>query len=196
MLNRDRQRRLLVLGALEQRAKQFRSREGTWPFRLPHEPLDLEVIVGGGAGRRRRGRGRRDPGAAHAERAPHDVGVRRRLGTVGHRPALGGAPVLRRRRSRNAPARLRQARQSLRRRRLLPRAAGGVARAPVRHRDGRAAARRASARRSATASSWPTCSSNCSRAPPRKPPCARELARLISGRSWSTGSSASSRPRR
>jgi hypothetical protein len=45
MLNRDRQRRILVLEALERRAKQFRSREGTWPFRLPHEPLDLEAIV-------------------------------------------------------------------------------------------------------------------------------------------------------
>jgi hypothetical protein len=46
MLNRDRQRRVLVLEALERRAKQFRSHEGTWPFRLPHEPLDLEAIVG------------------------------------------------------------------------------------------------------------------------------------------------------
>jgi hypothetical protein len=45
MLNRDRQRRVLVLEALERRAKQFRSHEGTWPFRLPHEPLDLEAIV-------------------------------------------------------------------------------------------------------------------------------------------------------
>jgi hypothetical protein len=40
-----RQRRLRVLEALELRAKQFRSRPDTWPFRLPHEPLDLEVII-------------------------------------------------------------------------------------------------------------------------------------------------------
>jgi hypothetical protein len=32
--------------ALELRAKQFRSREGTWPFRMPHEPLDLKAIAG------------------------------------------------------------------------------------------------------------------------------------------------------
>ena len=31
--------------ALELRAKQFRSREGIWPFRVPHEPLDLDGIV-------------------------------------------------------------------------------------------------------------------------------------------------------
>ena len=30
---------------LELRAKQFRSREGIWPFRVPHEPLDLAAIV-------------------------------------------------------------------------------------------------------------------------------------------------------
>jgi len=45
MLSRDRQRRALVLEALQQRAKQFRSREGSWPFRMPHEPLDLDAIV-------------------------------------------------------------------------------------------------------------------------------------------------------
>jgi hypothetical protein len=45
MLSRDRQRRALVLGALEQRAKQFRSRDNSWPFRTPHEPLDLDSIV-------------------------------------------------------------------------------------------------------------------------------------------------------
>jgi len=45
MLSRDRQRRALVLEALQQRAKQFRSRDGSWPFRMPHEPLDLDVIV-------------------------------------------------------------------------------------------------------------------------------------------------------
>lgn len=40
-----RQRRLRVLEALELRAKQFRSRDGIWPFRVPHEPLDLEEII-------------------------------------------------------------------------------------------------------------------------------------------------------
>jgi len=40
-----RQRRVRVLEALELRAKQFRSREDTWPFRVPHEPLDLEEII-------------------------------------------------------------------------------------------------------------------------------------------------------
>ena len=40
-----RQRRVRVLDALELRAKQFRSREGIWPFRVPHEPLDLEDII-------------------------------------------------------------------------------------------------------------------------------------------------------
>ena len=45
MLTRDRQRRALVIEALELRAKQFRSREHSWPFRMPHEPLDLDAIV-------------------------------------------------------------------------------------------------------------------------------------------------------
>jgi hypothetical protein len=45
MLSRDRRRRALVLEALQQRARQFRSREGSWPFRMPHEPLDLDAIV-------------------------------------------------------------------------------------------------------------------------------------------------------
>lgn len=40
-----RQRRVRVLEALELRAKQFRSREELWPFRVPHEPLDLEEII-------------------------------------------------------------------------------------------------------------------------------------------------------
>ena len=30
---------------LELRAKQFRSRDGIWPFRVPHEPLNLDAIV-------------------------------------------------------------------------------------------------------------------------------------------------------
>jgi hypothetical protein len=45
MLSRDRRRRALVLDALAARVKQFRSREGSWPFRVPHEPLDLDAIV-------------------------------------------------------------------------------------------------------------------------------------------------------
>jgi len=40
-----RQQRVRVLEALELRAKQFRSREGIWPFRVPHEPLDLNVVI-------------------------------------------------------------------------------------------------------------------------------------------------------
>lgn len=40
-----RQARVRVLEALEGRAKQFRARDGIWPFRVPHEPLDLETIV-------------------------------------------------------------------------------------------------------------------------------------------------------
>ena len=41
----DRQGRLRVMEALELRAKQFRGREDIWPFRIPHEPLDLDAIV-------------------------------------------------------------------------------------------------------------------------------------------------------
>jgi hypothetical protein len=41
----NRQARLKVLEALELRAKQFRGREEIWPFRVPHEPLDLQPIV-------------------------------------------------------------------------------------------------------------------------------------------------------
>jgi hypothetical protein len=41
----DRQGRVRVLEALELRAKQFRGREEIWPFRVPHEPLDLDAIV-------------------------------------------------------------------------------------------------------------------------------------------------------
>lgn len=37
--------RLRVLQALDSRARQFRSREDVWPFRVPHEPLALEPIV-------------------------------------------------------------------------------------------------------------------------------------------------------
>lgn len=39
--------RLKALEALEERAKQFRGREEIWPFRVPHEPLDLGGIVEG-----------------------------------------------------------------------------------------------------------------------------------------------------
>src|SRR5262245_32255339 len=31
--------------ALELRAKQFRPREGIWPFRVPHDPLDLHDVI-------------------------------------------------------------------------------------------------------------------------------------------------------
>jgi hypothetical protein len=41
----DRQGRVRVLEALELRAKQFRGREDIWPFRVPHEPLDLDAII-------------------------------------------------------------------------------------------------------------------------------------------------------
>jgi hypothetical protein len=41
----QRQARVRVMETLEARAKQFRSREGIWPFRVPHEPLDLDAIV-------------------------------------------------------------------------------------------------------------------------------------------------------
>jgi hypothetical protein len=41
----NRQARLKVVEALELRVKQFRGREGVWPFRVPHEPLDLQEIV-------------------------------------------------------------------------------------------------------------------------------------------------------
>src|SRR4051812_29368506 len=47
MLIRDRQRRALVLEALETRVRQFRSRQDGWPFRMPHEPLDLDTLVEG-----------------------------------------------------------------------------------------------------------------------------------------------------
>lgn len=40
-----RQSRLRALEALELRVKQFRSRDGIWPFRVPHEPLDLDEIL-------------------------------------------------------------------------------------------------------------------------------------------------------
>jgi hypothetical protein len=45
MIGGDRQRRALVLDALERRAKQFRSHENSWPFRLPHDPLDLDRVI-------------------------------------------------------------------------------------------------------------------------------------------------------
>jgi hypothetical protein len=41
----ERQARLRVLEALEARARQFRSRDGIWPFRVLHEPLDLAAII-------------------------------------------------------------------------------------------------------------------------------------------------------
>jgi hypothetical protein len=41
----SRQQRVRLLEALERRAKQFRSRDGTWPFRVPHDPLDLADLI-------------------------------------------------------------------------------------------------------------------------------------------------------
>lgn len=40
-----RQVRLRTLELLELRTKQFRSRDGIWPFRVPHAPLNLEAII-------------------------------------------------------------------------------------------------------------------------------------------------------
>lgn len=50
MVFASRQQRVRVLEALELRAKQFRAREGTWPFRVPHDPLDLDEILEAAAG--------------------------------------------------------------------------------------------------------------------------------------------------
>ena len=38
-----RQARLKALDALEERAKQFRRREAVWPFRVPHEPVLIDL---------------------------------------------------------------------------------------------------------------------------------------------------------
>jgi hypothetical protein len=45
VISSGRQQRVRVLEALELRARQFRSREGLWPFRIPHEPLDLDHLI-------------------------------------------------------------------------------------------------------------------------------------------------------
>ena len=45
MISSARLQRVRVLDSLELRAKQFRSREGIWPFRVPHEPLDLDELI-------------------------------------------------------------------------------------------------------------------------------------------------------
>lgn len=37
--------RVRVLEALELQARQFRTREALWPFRVPHDPLELHAIV-------------------------------------------------------------------------------------------------------------------------------------------------------
>ncbi|HEX5473567.1 MAG TPA: hypothetical protein VFX12_02805 [Vicinamibacterales bacterium] len=37
--------RLQVFEALDARARQFRSHDDVWPFRVPHEPLQLQAIV-------------------------------------------------------------------------------------------------------------------------------------------------------
>ena len=44
VISSGRQQRVRVLETLELRVKQFRSREGLWPFRVPHEPLDLDEL--------------------------------------------------------------------------------------------------------------------------------------------------------
>jgi hypothetical protein len=41
----DRLTRLRALEALERRAKQFRSHENVWPFRVPHAPLALDDVL-------------------------------------------------------------------------------------------------------------------------------------------------------
>lgn len=45
MNSAGRLQRVKVLEALDLRARQFRSREGIWPFRVPHDPLDLHELV-------------------------------------------------------------------------------------------------------------------------------------------------------
>jgi hypothetical protein len=42
---RDRQQRVLVLEALEQAAKQFGTRDGLYPIRVPRDPLPLDELV-------------------------------------------------------------------------------------------------------------------------------------------------------
>lgn len=76
----SRQHRVRVLEALELRAKQFRARDGTWPFRVPHEPLDLDDII--------------DAAAADGERSVDPASLRTRtvLGfTWSDQPADDGA---------------------------------------------------------------------------------------------------------
>ena len=41
----QRQLRLRVLEALEQRVKQFIIREDLWPIRVPHDPLSLDEVI-------------------------------------------------------------------------------------------------------------------------------------------------------
>ena len=43
----ERQAKQRALDALDTRVKQFRGREAIWPFRVPHEPLDLDEITDG-----------------------------------------------------------------------------------------------------------------------------------------------------
>ncbi len=45
MIAAARLKRVKVLEALELRARQFRSRDGIWPFRVPHDPLDLHDVI-------------------------------------------------------------------------------------------------------------------------------------------------------
>jgi hypothetical protein len=46
----QRQARVTVLESLERRVKQFRSVEDSWPFRMPHEPIDLDALIEDAAG--------------------------------------------------------------------------------------------------------------------------------------------------
>src|SRR5215831_14960559 len=52
----SRHARLKALEALEDRAKQFRGRDAIWPFRVPHEPLNLDDLVDGVSADALRGR--------------------------------------------------------------------------------------------------------------------------------------------
>jgi hypothetical protein len=45
VISSGRQQRVRVLETLELRVKQFRSRDGIWPFRVPHDPLDLQDLI-------------------------------------------------------------------------------------------------------------------------------------------------------
>jgi hypothetical protein len=46
----SRQIRQRVLDALEQRVKQFKTREELWPLRVPHDPVPLDDVIGASIG--------------------------------------------------------------------------------------------------------------------------------------------------